>query len=186
MMFDFIINLTKGNLQICATQLLSIRECLDRYERLLSLPMQMQLYYHIGIYYFLDRDFRETLDWVAKIQQLTNHRLFPDSQRFCKLMELMAWYELEEYEYLESVVRKMYRKLKQKPRVMEIESLVLKSVKQLLNVSHSSEVNHIFASLYDSLQKIDGAENLQDNLQTNLLYHWIYEYLPQKNQQFFN
>ncbi len=182
-MLDFISNLNRGNLQICATQLLVIRDSVERYEELVDLSTQIQLYYHIGIYYFFVRDFSEALDWILRTQQKTNRQLHPRSQRFCELIELMTRYELGEYEYLASAVRKMYRNLKQKPHVVRIESLILRSVRQLLNVSDSSQVKPIFEQLYDSLQQIEDPMYQRDHLQTDLLYRWIHEYLPPRNEE---
>ena len=164
---NFIVHLTKGNLEICSVHMLSIHENLDAIKGFLSIPLQTKLYYHIGVYHFLKRNYTEMQEWIKRTKEISSEKLYPRTQRFCKLMELIVCYEMGEYEYLNSAIRNMYRSLHQEARKNEIESLVLRSVKKLINVSHPSEVDYIFIRLHDSLQNIDPAFLLNDNLQTN-------------------
>ena len=186
LILDFIINLTLENLEICTLLICRIEEQLDVVKAVISQQMQMQFYYHVGIFYFLRNDFDESLDWMLKTKELANHNLYPRSQRFCQLIELIARYELGEYVYLESAIRNMYRSLKQEPQKNEIETLVLQSVRKLIKVSHKSEVTNILTDLYDSLVKADYTRQSKDHLQTNLLFDWINKYLSTESHEQFN
>ncbi len=183
LILEFIINLTQGNLQICTLIKLTICEKLSLLEKVISQPLQMQFYYHVSILNFLKKEFDEALEWMIKTKTIAVQNYYPRSQRFCKILELLTRYELGDYEYLECAIRNMYRSLKNEPQKNEIETLVLRSVKKLINVSHRSEVHNILENLYDCLQKMDHQTVTQDHLQTNLLFQWINKHLTQENHE---
>lgn len=170
---DFIVQLTSGHTELSAVKMIFLKDHLPQIQSLTPAMTQAKLYYHAAIFYLTKRDFSETLDWIHLANKTSKHLLFPRDQRFIKMMELIARYELGEYEYLASAIRNQYRSLQREDHHNKLEKLILKSVKRLINTSQKAEANAIFFQLYNSLLAMKKEKTINQDIQTNVLYEWV-------------
>ena len=148
--------------------------------------MQVRFYNSAGSFYFMKNDYEESLQWVAKSSALINqHGIFPDYKFFCQTLELIAHYELGNFQYLESALRNFNRSIG-KGNKNGLEYLAVKTIGKLVKAVDRSEKDFIAADFYSLLRQKTSTETLQSKVKKNLLQHWISQHLILQNHEQFN
>lgn len=131
-----------------------LEEKLEAYDRHLDLHRILVFYYRIAWLLFGCGKFGEAIDYLNKIINLKAGHLREDIQSYARLLNLLAHYELGNYElleYLEKSVGRFYGKMENQNRVqMEVLSFIRKKMK-----SNPSESRSLLEALKESLEKLE-------------------------------
>ena len=181
----FIIQVSQNNLEVSKLLWMNLSETLEAYQHSMQTNWLISLKYHICIFHFLKGDYQETRHWVAQINNSPIIKHSPQIQNYCKLIDLISLYELQDYDALEYDIRKTYRYLREKRQYKEIESVVLSAVQKLLNAKHIHEQAKIFTHLHQSLQYLE-QENIFQLVGPNVIFQWVVDKLPQNDKPILN
>lgn len=141
---EFIACISRGDLLDCDCQVKKVCEALETSGHLLDSAWLITVYYYISIYHFLKKDYNNALVWLGKIEPYHKLSLCTNIQDFAQLLELLVHYELENYTFLEYRLRTVYRKLKHRNQVTNIERLLLKYVRKLIFVNDPNKTTGLF------------------------------------------
>jgi len=185
-MFDFIFNLVNDNLEVCAIQLFTIKDLIAKHIDKLNLTDTINLYYHISVYYFLKGEYRETLNWIGKIQKLETKNELPNLKGYCHLLSLVSKYEEQEFDVLESDLMKAHQFLKSRKIMQPIENLILGYIEKLINTKHRSEELSLLTQLLNSLQNLSDGNLAYKITANNAICSWVKEKISKKHTPLFN
>ncbi|MEM1320913.1 MAG: hypothetical protein AAGG75_11695 [Bacteroidota bacterium] len=169
---DFIGKLSTKQLEDCTALLQDLEAGLEEHTVHLNIYWRIDLCYHIGIYHFLQADYRKALQWMDRIQQFDASDICAHVQYFCRLIGLMALYELKEFDTLKDDIQHMLQTLHGR-KSTKVEQLILDSVKQLLYANHNRETRSIFSELQLSLTNWEANDIPIQLVTSNAIQHWV-------------
>lgn len=170
---NFIYSVTNQQLEYSNIQLMTMRQSIDDHAEKLKPELMVAFYYHIAIYHFLRTEYEEALKWINKIDGTPYEQCHCiQTRNYCKLMSLIAKYELKQHFILESEVRSTYRRLR-KEQYGQIEKIVIATVKKLIKVADRKSATEIFEKTHSQLQYLQDEKDTQE-LGTNAIYQWVY------------
>ncbi len=177
-LLSFIFHVAQKKMELCKVELFTIQHLLENHQNKLQFEWRVSLYYHICIYHFLNGEYADSLEWFEKLELLNTGTAFPNVFNYCKLVGLIAKYELGEHDELDVEVRKVYRYLHKSKQIGVVERLVLKSVRNLLYACHRKERLKIYTHLHYSLKKLERINAPMQQTTSNAILHWLQPKLP--------
>ena len=106
-----------------------------------SKEMEIQLTYNKAVSYFGVGEFKTSLQYINEVLNDNEQNLRQDIYSFSRLINLLVHYELENYDFLDYVIRSTNRYLSRHDRDYKIETLCIKHIRKL-SKSHL-EVNRM-------------------------------------------
>jgi hypothetical protein len=185
-MYDFIFNLVNDNHEVCAIQLFTIKDLIDKHIEKLSSEDTINLYYHISAYYFIKGEFRETLKWTDKIQKLVTKKGFPNLQGYCCLLSLISKYELQVFDGLESELQKTHQFFSTEKIIQPFEKLVLSYLGRVKKGRNSTHELSKLIQLFNSLQHINNGNPAYKMTADKAISQWVQSKSLKKNTPLFN
>ncbi len=140
LMLEFNYELYSGNLENCRSLFDDIRNQLNADQEVLDQFQIINVYFHLGVYCFITKEYNESLDWLNKTLDFENSGLYPEVMAIAKLMRIPAQFELKHYFLLEYELRNTKRYLVKKQRYGRLEKQIFKQVRKCLSVSTEKEV----------------------------------------------
>ena len=172
-MNDFIFNLTNENLEVCTIQLFTIKDLIEEHIHRLSLNDTIQLYYHIGVFYFIKGEYRETLEWIEKIRNLDPENEFSNLQGYCHLLGLVSKYEEQELFQLDFELLKSYQFFDAKKTIHPVENIILTYIGRLINADHSDEEISLLTQFQNSLLHVRDRSLVYEMIANKAIDHWV-------------
>lgn len=123
-----------------------------------SKEMEIQLTYNKAVSYFGIGEFKTSLQYINKVLNDNEQNLRQDIYSFSRLINLLVHYELENYDFLDYVIRSTNRYLSKHDRDYKIETVCIKHVRKL-SKSHL-EVNRL--EIFDNMRQ-EVTELLEDH-----------------------
>ncbi len=180
-MHDFIFNLVNDNFEVCSVQIFTIKDLIDSHVEKLNLKDRINLFYHISVFYFIKEEYRETLNWIKKIQKIDSKNEFSNLQGYCLLLSVVSKYEEKELDELESALKNANHFLKTRIAIQPIEKLILTYIRKLINVKHSTEEMTLLTQLFNSLQNINDGDLVYKMIVNNAICQWVEGKITNKN-----
>lgn len=91
-----------------------IRSLLDQHEKSLQVNRRLTYFYNLTIFFFLNEEYREALQWLNRILQFKSSDLRQNLQDFARIFQLVLHHELGNHDLAEYLFRSTYRYYKQK------------------------------------------------------------------------
>ncbi|WP_053405604.1 hypothetical protein [Persicobacter sp. CCB-QB2] len=113
-----------------------IEEGLARYKRNLDNHIVLSLYYKIACLYFGDGDYHTTIKYLNRIVDFKDTELRGDLHAFARLLLVICYFELEEYDYLEYLLKSTYRFLMKESELYEVQRVILRFIRRLPYLAH--------------------------------------------------
>jgi len=123
-----------------------------------SKEMEIQLTYNKAVSYFGVGEFKTSLQYINEVLNDNEQNLRQDIYSFSRLINLLVHYELENYDFLDYVIRSTNRYLSKHDRDYKIETLCIKHIRKL-SKSHL-EVNRM--EIFESMRQ-EVADLLEDH-----------------------
>ncbi len=185
---DFICHLAMERIECCRMRFLAVNDYLNAgHGRLLDQSTLLNLYFHLGVFHFIDGEYDEAQAMIRQIMAIDKKCDYPNIQNFCRLIGLMIRYEEQEFDLLEYDIMTTHRFLAKHKQVQPIEKLVLNVVKKLIRVKHSREATNLFIDFYSQLQDLQ--KSWQEPLELtagSAFYRWVRDKLPQHKNRVIN
>lgn len=131
-----------------------IEEKEREYEGKINKEQQVLFTYHKAISYFGIGDYKKALSFVNEVLNDNEQNLRQDIYSFARIFNLVLHYELENYDFLEYVVKSTNRYLSKQGRDFEAENRIIKYIRKLAKVTSPADKHEIFAALKGELDEV--------------------------------
>ncbi len=142
--------------------------------------MEIVLKYNKAYSYFGIGDFKTSLQYINDVLNDNESMLRQDIYSFSRLMNLIIHFELENYDFLEYVIRSTNRYLSKQEREYKIEMLCIKHIRKLSKTNIEANQIEIFEKMKEEVNQL-----LQDHHECVILEYfdlvsWIESKLKKK------
>jgi hypothetical protein len=185
-MYDFIFNLANDNHEVCGIQLFTIKDLIDKHIDKLSLKDRIILFYHISVFYFLKGEYRETLNWIGKIQEPDRKNDFSNLQGYCCLLSLVSKFEIQAFDELELGLQKVVQIFSSKKIILPVERLVLTYIRRFKKRRNSRQELSILTQIFRSLQQVSEGNPMYQMAVNKAIHQWVKGKFSKKNTPLLN
>jgi len=120
-----------GDFQASVDLIPKIEELEESYEGKFSKEMEVLLTYNKAYSYFGVGDYKKALHYLNQVLNDNEQNLRRDIYSFSRLFNIVIHYELENYDFLEYVVKSTNRYLSKQDRDYQIENVCIKHIRKL-------------------------------------------------------
>lgn len=113
----------------------------------ISKEQELILSYNKAYSYFGIGDYKKALSYLNEVLNDNEQNLRQDIYSFSRLLNLVLHYELENYDFLEYVIKSTNRYLSKYERDYKIEDVLIKYIRKLSKVSNSKATLDIFSAM---------------------------------------
>ena len=130
---------------------------------------------------FGTRDFKTSLQYINDVLNDNESMLRQDIYSFSRLLNLIIHFELENYDFLEYVIRSTNRYLSKQDREYKIEMLCIKHIRKLSKTSIESSQVEIFEKMKEEVNELLDTHHERVILEYFDLISWIESKLQKKS-----
>ena len=123
--------------------------------------------------YFALGDFKKALGYLNNVLNDNEQNLRQDIYSFARVFNLILHYELENYDFLEYVIKSTNRYLNKQERTLQIEISLIRYLKKLSKTQNESAKNKIFNDFHAELKLLIKDENESVLLEYFNIIAWI-------------
>jgi len=134
-----------------------IEKTRSKYGEKINKEQEIQFLYNIAYTYFGNGDYKKALFYLNQVLNDNEQNLRQDIYSFARLFNLVLHFELENYEFLEYVVKSTNRYLNKTERDYKIEKVFVKQIKRLAKASDRHDKTEVLEEI-----KVEISELLQD------------------------
>ncbi len=120
-------------------------------------PIRSSLCLAAATHYWLKKDHSKALDFILKFKDFQNESNYFYAYKF---LELIIYYELKEYQLLESKLRSIYRYLSEQDHYGEVERALLRTFKKGIHTKNRDKTKRIIRELVDLFKLSDQNESV--------------------------
>ncbi|MES2589709.1 MAG: hypothetical protein V4622_12075 [Bacteroidota bacterium] len=121
-----------------------IKDKLSKEQELLFLYNKAYSYFGIG-------EYKKSLSYLIEVLNDNEQNLRQDIYSFARLLNLIVHFELENYDYLEYVIKSTNRYLSKYEKDYKIEDVLIKNIKKLAKATNSISQLEIFEAMNDEI-----------------------------------
>ncbi|MEZ5022651.1 MAG: hypothetical protein R2728_05205 [Chitinophagales bacterium] len=108
-------------------------------------------------HYWLQKNYSKALDYILIFKDFQNQSINFYAYKF---LELIIYYELKEYQLLDSKTRSIYRYLSEQDQYNKVERAVLKAVKKGIHAKNKEETKEIIRQLVNFIKTSEHDSNI--------------------------
>jgi hypothetical protein len=133
-----------------------IEEKLPQYQHLIKQSRILTIYYNLSLAFFFGRDYDQAHHWLEKILSIKKtDETRKDILRFARIFHLILFYQMEQLNLLDGLVRSVTRNKLVKELMLPFDKLVLKTFKKLISYpSRSQEAKDLLQELFQKLHAL--------------------------------
>jgi hypothetical protein len=163
----------KGEFEHCLKLIPQIEQHQEVYGDKLSKEMEVLLTYGKAYSYFGTGDFKSALQCVNEVLNDNEQNLRQDIYSFTRLFNIVIHYELENYDFLEYVVKSTNRYLSKQERDYLIEATCIKHIRKLAKLQTNIQRVEIFEKMKEEIDALLKNENERVVLEYFDIAAWI-------------
>ncbi|MFN7118628.1 MAG: hypothetical protein ACK4TA_17655, partial [Saprospiraceae bacterium] len=137
-----------------------IEKGLKTYASNITKSRQLTLYYNIAIAYFLEKKYAEALEWINRILNEPKLEERQDIQSLARIFRLVIHFELNHYDFVDSLILSANRYLIKKDKRHSAEFLIIRHLKEAL-YANKKQQREVFMRLAADLQEEKGLEEIK-------------------------
>lgn len=127
---------------------------MEEFEFKITLQQRIIIYYFLGMYNFVFRNYEKCILWMGKIIGSEKSDLSENYQCFARILHLLSYFELEYFDSLEYALKSTYHFLKKKERVFKYENIVLKYLRRSFRLKTQNELIEMFMEMKFEMDRI--------------------------------
>lgn len=131
-----------------------IEENQEAYAGKISKEMEVLLTYNKAYSYFGIGDYKTALHYLNEVLNDNEQNLRQDVYSFARLFNLVIHYELENYDFLEYIIKSTNRYLSKHERDYEIENVCIKHIRKLAKTPTEVNKLEIFEKMQSDISKL--------------------------------
>lgn len=131
------------------------------------------LAYNKAYSYFGIRDFKKALSYINTVLNDNEQNLRQDIYSFSRLFNLVLHFELENYDFLEYIIKSTNRYLGKQERAFEVENVFIKHIRKLSKIIHSTDRVIVLEKMKDELEELLKDQNERVVLEYFNIMAWV-------------
>lgn len=147
-------------------KILSIKDKISKEQELLFSYNKAYSYFGIG-------EYKKSLSYLIDVLNDNEQNLRQDIYSFSRLLNLIIHFELENYDYLEYVIKSTNRYLSKYDKDYKIEDVLIKNIRKLAKASNSISQMEIFDNMKQEIGKLLESHHEQVLLEYFNITAWI-------------
>lgn len=168
---------SKGEFQKCVDMIPTIEKEQMAYGEKISKEMELVLTYNKAYSYFGIGEYKKALHYLNEVLNDNEQNLRQDIYSFARLFNLVIHYELENYDFLDYVVKSTNRYLSKHERDYQIENTCIKHIRKLAKTHASVNQLEIFEKMNEEITDLLKDHNERAILEYFDVSAWIYSKL---------
>lgn len=164
---------SKGEFKKCIDLIPTIEKLQMEYEGKITKEQEVLLTYNKAYSYFGIGDYKKALQYLNQVLNDNEQNLRQDIYSFSRLFNLVLHFELENYDFLDYVIKSTNRYLSKQERDFEVENVCIKHIRKLSKVLHSSDKMIILEKFKEDIEEILKDENEQVVLEYFNINAWL-------------
>lgn len=162
-----------GEFQKSVDLIPEIEKLQEEYGDKVSKEQEILLTYNKAYSYFGIGEFKKALSYINIVLNDNEQNLRQDIYSFSRLFNLVLHFELENYDFLEYVIKSTNRYLSKQERDFEVENVCIKHIRKLSKTMHSSDRVIIFEKMKDELEELLKDQNEKVVLEYFNITAWV-------------
>jgi tetratricopeptide (TPR) repeat protein len=138
---------TMGEFNACIELIGKIEELQEHYGEKVNKEQEILLTYNKAYSYFGVGEYKKALSYLNNVLNDNEQNLRQDIYSFARLFNLVLHFELENYDFLEYVIKSTNRYLNKQERDFEVETVCIKHIRKLAKAMNQNERNVILNQL---------------------------------------
>lgn len=171
---QLIINNHQGVFKASVEQIEQEESSSQSWRKQISKERNMQLLYNSAYTYFGYGDYKKALHYVNLILNDNEQNLRQDIYNFTKILNLIIHLELQNYEYLDYVVKSTSRYIKKTERDYSVEHILIKYIRKLIKLSDPEASKDTFKEMYEEFSELLINHDERVILEYMDIKSWIY------------
>ena len=163
----------EGNFQDSVNLIPSIEKKQALYGDKISKEMELLLTYAKAYSHFGIGDYKRSLNYLNDVLNDNEQNLRQDVYSFARLFNLVIHYELENYDFLEYVIKSTNRYLNKQEREFKIENTCIKHIRKLAKTNSNVNRLEIFEKMNEEVQVLLEDRNERVILEYFNISAWI-------------
>lgn len=143
-----------GDFQKSVDLIPQIEKLQEEYGDKVSKEQEILLTYNKAYSYFGIGEFKKALSYINEVLNDNEQNLRQDIYSFSRLFNLVLHFELENYDFLEYIIKSTNRYLSKQDRDYEVENVCIKHIRKLSKSIHSTERILILEKMKDELEPL--------------------------------
>ena len=143
------------------------------YEGKISKEMEVLLTYNKAYSYFGTGDYKKALQYINEVLNDNEQNLRQDIYSFSRLFNIVIHYELENYDFLEYVVKSTNRYLSKQERDYQVENVCIKSIRKLAKTAETVNRIEIFEKMQSEISELLNDHNERVVLEYFDISSWV-------------
>ncbi|TNF46952.1 MAG: hypothetical protein EP305_09365 [Bacteroidetes bacterium] len=143
-----------GDFEASVNLIPKIEELQEYYGEKVSKEQEILLTYNKAYSYFGIGEFKKALFYINLVLNDNEQNLRQDIYSFSRLFNLVLHYELENYDFLEYIIKSTNRYFSKQERDFQVESVCIKHIRKLAKAVSVSEKNEVLKAMKDDLQEL--------------------------------
>lgn len=164
---------TMGQFEKCVQLIPEIESQQEAYDDKLSKEMEVLLTYGKAYSYFGVGDYKKALQYVNEVLNDNEQNLRQDIYSFARLLNIVIHYELENYDFLEYVVKSTNRYLNKQDRDYLVEAACIKNIRKLAKLQSNIQRLEVFEKMLEEINELLKVENERVVLEYFNVVAWI-------------
>ena len=162
-----------GEFQKSVELIPEIERLQEEYGEKVSKEQEIILLYNKAYSYFGVGDFKKALSYINTVLNDNEQNLRQDIYSFSRLFNLVLHFELENYDFLEYVIKSTNRYLNKQERSFEVENVCIKHIRKLSKTFQNSEKIIILEKMKDELDELLKDQNERTVLEYFNINAWV-------------
>lgn len=163
----------KGDFQKSVELITEIERLQAEYGEKVSKEQEILLTYNKAYSYFGIGDFKKALSYINIVLNDNEQNLRQDIYSFSRMFNLVLHFELENYDFLEYVIKSTNRYLNKQERDFEIENVCIRHIRKLSKVLHTSDRVIVLEKMKDELDELLKDQNERVVLEYFNITAWV-------------
>ena len=162
-----------GEFQKSVELIPEIERLQEEYGEKVSKEQEILLLYSKAYSYFGVGDFKKALSYINTVLNDNEQNLRQDIYSFSRLFNLVLHFELENYDFLEYVIKSTNRYLNKQERSFEVENVCIKHIRKLSKTFQNNEKIIILEKMKDELDELLKDQNERTVLEYFNITAWV-------------
>jgi hypothetical protein len=145
----------------------------EEYGEKVSKEQEILLLYNKAYSYFGVGEFKKALSYINTVLNDNEQNLRQDIYSFSRLFNLVLHFELENYDFLEYVIKSTNRYLNKQERSFELENVCIKHIRKLSKTFQNNEKIIILEKMKDELDELLKDQNERTVLEYFNITAWV-------------
>lgn len=171
---QLIINNHQGNFTSSVTQIEREQASIEVWRKQISKERNMQFYYNSAYTYFGYGDYKKALFYVNNILNDNEQNLRQDIYNFTRILNLIIHLELENYDYLDYIIKSTTRYLKKSERDYSVEHVLIKYIRKFIKNPELSVSTEAYKEMYEVFSELLIDHDERVILEYMDIKSWIY------------